>query len=133
MEDLKTDVVETPVAEVTAGETANVIIEEGVLAEIACYAAADVEGICEIAGLKTRDLKSRLGFKNAPNGIKIESTEDGIIIYIAIIIDSSHNIPDTTDLLRKKIKATIEAMTDSVVSSVNIKVAGLYVEKDTEQ
>ena len=112
--------------------TENVVIENEVLAEIACYAAADVDGVSEVAGLKTRDLKSRFGFKNAPNGVKIDKTEEGLVIYLAIIIDSRYNIPETTAQLREKIKLTLEAMTDCDVKAVNIKVSGVHVEKEQD-
>lgn len=115
-----------------AVRTENVIIENEVLAEIACYAAADVEGVSEVAGLKARDIKSKFGFKNAPNGVKIDKSEEGLVIYLAIIIDSRHNIPETTAKLREKIIQTVEAMTDCKVLAVNIKISGVHVEKEQD-
>jgi uncharacterized alkaline shock family protein YloU len=113
-------------------QSENVIIENEVLAEIACYAAAEVEGVAEVAGLKTRDIKSKFGFKNAPNGVKIDKTEEGLVIYLAIIIDSRHSIPETTAKLRERIKQTLEAMTDNDVKAVNIKISGVHVESEQD-
>ena len=91
-----------------------------------------VEGVAEVAGLKTRDIKSKFGFKNAPNGVKIDKTEEGLVIYLAIIIDSRHSIPETTAKLRERIKQTLEAMTDNDVKAVNIKISGVHVESEQD-
>ena len=61
--------------------------------------------------------------------MKHEELNDGVYIYIEVIIEFGYNINDTMQILKKSIIKEIEKMTAMNVLNMDIVVKGVNVEK----
>ena len=114
-----------------AGE---VQIADEVVAIIAGLAATEVEGVSSMAGNITNELVGKLGMKNLSKGVKVEVLENAVSVELALHISLLHmkygyNIPAVSTKVQEKVKAAIENMTGLMVSDVNIRIAGVDIEK----
>ncbi len=108
----------------------SVRIADDVLAVIAGLAATEVEGVAAMAGNVTNELMSRVGMKNLARGVRVEIVGQKVKIAIALIIDYGYNIPTTCGKVQERIKTTIENMTGMSVTDVNVRIAGVDMNKN---
>lgn len=85
------------------------IISDNVLRSIVEYASKDIEGIYKIQ--KT----------------KIENYPDGLIVYIEVVLEYGHNLPDVMKLLKEKAKKDIDRLTAMNVLDIQITAKGLHI------
>ena len=104
-------------------------IADEVVAIIAGLAATEVDGVSSMAGNITNELVSKLGMKNLSKGIKVEITEGIVNVDVAINIAFGYVIPEVSAKVQEKVKTAIENMTGLEVSSVNIHIAAVDMEK----
>lgn len=109
-----------------AGE---VQIADEVVAIIAGLAATEVEGVSAMAGNITNELVGKLGMKNLSKGVKVEVLENTVSVELALHMKYGYNIPAVSTKVQEKVKAAIENMTGLMVSDVNIRIAGVDIEK----
>lgn len=109
-----------------AGE---VQIADEVVAIIAGLAATEVEGVSSMAGNITNELVGKLGMKNLSKGVKVEVLENTVSVELALHMKYGYNIPAVSTKVQEKVKAAIENMTGLMVSDVNIRIAGVDIEK----
>lgn len=104
-------------------------IADDVVAVIAGYAATEIEGVSAMAGNITNELMSKVGVKNLSKGVKV-LVEDGTVrVDLAILVEYGFSIPAISKQVQDKVKASIENMTGLEVSDVNIRIAGVDMEK----
>ena len=104
-------------------------IADEVVAIIAALAATEVEGVASMAGNITNELISRLGMKNLSKGVKVDVLEGVVTVSLALNLKYNYNIMDVTGKVQEKVKNAVENMTGLEVADVNIKVAGVEMEK----
>lgn len=104
-------------------------IADDVVAMIAGLAAAEVEGVSSMVGNVTNELMSRVGVKNLTKGVKVEVFEKEVRCDIAVNLEYGYNIPATCQKVQEKVKAAIENMTGLDVTDVNIRIAGVNMQK----
>ena len=109
-----------------AGE---VQIADEVVAIIAGLAATEVEGVSSMAGNITNELVGKLGMKNLSKGVKVEVLENTVSVELALHMKYGYNIPAVSTKVQEKVKAAIENMTGLMVSDVNVRIAGVDIEK----
>lgn len=107
------------------GKIGEVQIADEVVAIIAGLAATEVEGVAAMAGNITNELVGKLGMKNLAKGVKVEVTEESVVVDMSITMKYGYSIPDTSVTVQEKVKAAIENMTGLTVSEVNIRIAGV--------
>lgn len=107
-----------------------VIIADEVFSIIAGLAATEVEGVNSMAGNITKELVAKLGMKNLSRGVKVEVQEDKVSVYMALNIDFGYNIPQVSAKVQERVRNAIENMTGFGVSVINIKIAGVIVDKN---
>lgn len=107
-----------------------VIIVDEVFSIIAGLAAMEVEGVHSMADNITRELIAKLGMKSLSKGVKVEVMDDKVSVYMSLNIKFGYTIPDIAAVVQEKVKAAIENMTGFSVLDVNIKIAGVIVERD---
>lgn len=107
-----------------------VVIADEVFSIIAGLAATEVEGVNSMAGNITKELVAKLGMKNLAKGVKVEVLDDKVSVYMALNIDFGYNIPQVSARVQERVKTAVENMTGFSVLDVNIKIAGVIVEKD---
>lgn len=105
-------------------------IADDVVAMIAGIAATEVEGVAAMAGNVTNELMSKVGVKNLKKGVKVDVLDKVVTVDLALIMDYGYNIPATSQKVQEKVKSAIENMTGLEVSNVNIRIAGVNMQKD---
>ena len=111
-------------------EIGKVIISDEVFSLIAGLAAMEVEGVDSMAGNITRELVAKLAMKNLAKGVKVEVQDESVTVYMSLNIDFGYNIPQVSAKVQERVKASVENMTGFHVETVNIKIAGVIVNRD---
>lgn len=104
-------------------------IADEVIAIIAGLAATEVEGVSSMAGNITNELVSKLGMKNLSKGIKVDIKENVVRADVALNIRFGFAIPEVSSKVQERVKSAIENMTGLEVSSVNVRIASVDMEK----
>ena len=104
-------------------------IADEVVAIIAGLAATEVEGVSSMAGNITNELVSKLGMKNLSKGIKVEVQENVVKVDVALNIRFGYGIPEVSSKVQERVKSAAENMTGLEVSSINVRIAGVNMEK----
>ncbi|MFA9375411.1 MAG: Asp23/Gls24 family envelope stress response protein [Lachnotalea sp.] len=104
-------------------------IADEVVAIIAGLAATEVEGVASMAGNITNELISKLGMKNLSKGVRVEVFENNVDVELALNLDYGYSIPKTSEIVQERVKTAIENMTGLNVSGVNIRIAGVNMDK----
>lgn len=105
-------------------------IADEVVTIIAGLAATEVEGVVSLAGNITNDKVGKLGIKNLAKGVKVDVLQDSVSVDIAMLLKYGYSIPAVTAKVQDKVKTAIENMTGLKVTDVNIRVAGIELEKN---
>lgn len=106
-----------------------VIIAEEVFTNIAALTALETEGVVSLAGNITKDQLGRSGAKSLSKCVKVNIRDQAAEIYIALNIHFGYSIPATSAKVQERVESAIENMIGYSVSHVNIKIAGVIVEK----
>ena len=104
-------------------------IADEVVAIIAALAATEVEWVASMAGNITNEVIGKLGIKNLSKGVKVDVLEGVVTVSLALNIKYNYSIVDVTGKVQEKVKNAVENMTGLEVADVNIKVAGVEMEK----
>ena len=96
-------------------------IADEVVAIIAALAATEVDGVASMAG--------KLGIKNLSKGVKVDVLEGVVTVSLALNIKYNYSIMDVTAKVQDKVKNAVENMTGLEVADVNIKVAGVEMDR----
>ena len=104
-------------------------IADEVVAIIAALAATEVEGVDSMAGNITNEVIGKLGIKNLSKGVKVDVLEGVVTVSLALNLKYDYNIMEVTAKVQEKVKNAVENMTGLEVADVNIKVAGVEMEK----
>lgn len=108
----------------------SVKIADDVVAMIAGIAATEVEGVAAMAGNVTNELMSKVGVKSLKKGVKVDVIEKVVAVDLALVMEYGYNIPATSQKVQDKVKNAIENMTGLEVSDVNIRIAGVNMQKN---
>ena len=104
-------------------------IADEVVGIIAALAATEVEGVASMAGNITNELISRLGMKNLSKGVKVDVLEGVVTVSLALNMKYNYSIMDVSAKVQEKVKSAVENMTGLEVADVNVKVAGVEMER----
>ena len=104
-------------------------IADEVVAIIAALAATEVEGVASMAGNITNEVIGKMGIKNLSKGVKVDVLEGVVTVSLALNIKYNYSIVEVTGKVQEKVKNAVENMTGLEVADVNIKVAGVEMEK----
>ena len=105
-------------------------IADDVVAMIAGLAATEVEGVAAMADNISNELMSKMGVKNLAKGVRVEVIGKRVKTYLALIVEYGYNIPAISQRVQEKVKSTVENMTGLEVSDVDIRIAGVSMQKD---
>lgn len=107
-------------------------VASDVVATIAGVAVSKVEGVAKMAGSFTEGLKA-IGGKKQSIGIKVESENDELKIYVNIIVKYGVNIQEVAKNIQNAVKTEVENMTGNKVEKVIVNVQGVKIEEEKEQ
>src|SRR5690625_3849950 len=100
---------------------------------IAGIAASEVEGISSMRGSFASDVVERFGKKSHSKGVKVELTNQDIIIDLFVVIDFGVSIPKVAEKLQTNIRQTLKNMIALDVSEINVHVVGIQMEQEKSE
>ena len=110
-------------------EQGSIHISEEVIAAIAVGAVREVEGVSGMMGnlgTSVADLvTNKKGAQKNAKGVKIEMTENGLILDLYLTVAYGHAIPEVAEIAQKAVASAVSAMTGCTVETVNIHVGGV--------
>ena len=110
-------------------EQVSIHISEEVIAAIAVGAVREVEGVSGMMGnlgTSVADLvTNKKGAQKNAKGVKIEMTENGLILDLYLTVAYGHAIPEVAENAQKAVASAVSAMTGCTVETVNIHVGGV--------
>lgn len=111
-------------------ELGTVKIADDVVAMIAGLAATDVKGVTDMAGNIGNELRSKMGLKNLARGVRVEVNGKRVKAELNLIVEYGYNIPAISQRVQEKVKSTVENMTGLEVSDVDIRIAGVCMQRE---
>ena len=111
-------------------QSGEVQIADEVVAIIAGLAATEIDGVDSMAGNITNELVGKLGMKNLSKGVKVTVTEDHVMVDLSLNMKYGYSIPEVSEKVQERVKSAIENMKGLMVLEVNIKIAGVSLEKE---
>ena len=105
------------------------VIADEVVANIAGIAAKETDGVFELASSGAGTIMDMVGVRSSSRGIRVEVIENIVSVDMALIMNYGYNIPSTCKKVQEKVISSIENMTGLIVSDVNIRIAGIELEK----
>ncbi len=110
-------------------EQGSIHISEEVIAAIAVGAVREVEGVSGMMGnlgTSVADLvTNKKGAQKNAKGVKIEMTENGLILDLYLTVAYGYAIPEVAENAQKAVASAVSAMTGCTVETVNIHVGGV--------
>lgn len=104
-------------------------IADEVVAIIAGLAATEVEGVSAMNGNIQNEIVGKLGKKNLAKGVKVVVAEDTVSVDMALTLEYGYGVAETAKTVQEKVKQAIELMTGLKVEQVNIRIAGVSIDK----
>ncbi|CDQ17896.1 Uncharacterized conserved protein YloU, alkaline shock protein (Asp23) family [Halobacillus karajensis] len=118
---------------VTDGSTlGNIEIAPEVIEVIAGIAVSEVAGVAAMRGNFASGVAERLGKKNHGKGVKVELTEDGILIDAFVVMDYGISIPDTAQKIQDNTRQALKNMTALEINEINVHIVGVQMEAAKE-
>ena len=116
--------------EVNATQGGKVLFAPDVIATIASFAAAEVEGVVGMAGGVVEGITGMLNAKKSmTKGIKVEVGEEEVAVDLSVIIRYGAKLHEVCTKIQTGIKNAIETMTGLRVVQVNVFVQSISFEK----
>ena len=110
-------------------EGGKISISEDVISVISAIAAKEVEGLASMGGTILGGLGDILAKKNQGKGVKVEFSENGIVIDVHITVKFGVKIREVSLAIQEQIKNAVETMSGLNVATVNVFVDGVELEK----
>lgn len=112
----------------TTSNLGKVEIAPEVIEVIVGIASSEVEGVASMRGNFATGVVEKLGKKIHGKGVKVELTEEGIVIEVYTNMKFGISIPDVAKQLQENIRQTLLNMTALEVKEINIHVVGIHFE-----
>lgn len=113
--------------ETNKSELGGMNIASEVLGIVAGIAATEIDGVAAMSGGLVRGIAEMLGRKNLSKGVKLEETDEGVIVDLNLIVEFEVNIPEVTKEVQRNVKNSLEKMTGVDVVAVNVNVLGIDI------
>ncbi len=108
-------------------------ISEEVIATIAGIAASENENLVSMSGGIVDGIAGMLGKKSPGKGIKVELKENQVSIDLSIVTQYGCKIHEVVRVMQARVREAVESMTGMVVTSVNVNVLGVSINKGAEK
>jgi uncharacterized alkaline shock family protein YloU len=91
-------------------------------------AASEVDGVTQMRSNFASGVVERLGKKNHGKGVKVDLSDDGIVIDVFLIMKFGVSIPEVAGNVQDNIRQTLLNMTALEMKEINIHVVGVQFE-----
>lgn len=108
-----------------ADDLGKIEISPEVIEVIAAIAASEVEGVAAMRGNFAAGVAEKLGRKSHRKGVKVDLTDDGIILDVYVIVEYGYSIPAIGQDIQKNIRQELQNMTALDVNEINVHVVGI--------
>lgn len=96
-----------------------------VIEVIAGIAATEIEGVAAMRGNFAAGVVERLGKKNHGKGVKVELTNEGIVVDVYVLMYFGVSIPSVAQSIQDNIRQALLTMTGLDLKEVNVHVVGV--------
>ncbi|WP_243386377.1 Asp23/Gls24 family envelope stress response protein [Bacillus kexueae] len=100
-----------------------------VIEVIAGIAASEIEGVAEMRGNFAAGVVERFGKKNHGKGVKVDLTEEGIVIDVYCVMEFGVSIPTVAQKVQDNIRQALLNMTALEINEINIHIVGIQFEQ----
>lgn len=108
-------------------------IAPDVIEVIAGIATSEIKGVYSTRGNFAVGVAEKFGLKSHSKGIKVELTEEGVMIDVFVVFDFGVTIPVVAQKVQANIRETLKNMTALEIQEINIHVVGVQMDKEEEQ
>ncbi len=105
----------------------NVILSDEVIAKMVAVAAGEIEGVCEL--VPNPDIKTILSSK-AKRTVEVHRSQNSIVIDLYVKLKSGVNIVGVCNSIQENVKKSIQNMTSTAVSKVNVNVVDIDIQAE---
>ncbi|NBJ70195.1 MULTISPECIES: Asp23/Gls24 family envelope stress response protein [Clostridia] len=123
---------EQPLLNVSDDNLGKVEIAPEVIEVIAGLAASEVDGLYAMRGNFASGVVERFGKKSHSKGVKVELTDNGIVIDLYVILHFGVSIPNVAQMLQSNIRQTLKNMTALEIDEINVHVVGIQMDATEE-
>ncbi|PAV29105.1 Asp23/Gls24 family envelope stress response protein [Virgibacillus profundi] len=99
-----------------------------VIEVITGLAATEVDGLYAMRGNFASGVVERFGKKSHSKGVKVELTDNGILIDLFVVLNFGVSIPQVAQQLQTSIRQTLKNMTALVIDEINVHVVGIQMD-----
>ena len=100
-----------------------------VIEVIAGIAAAEIEGVAAMRGNFATGVAERLGRKSHGKGVKVDLTDQGIVLDVFVVIAYGYSIPYVAQQIQENIRQELHNMTALEAEKINIHVVGIQFDQ----
>ncbi|WP_332236800.1 Asp23/Gls24 family envelope stress response protein [Sporolactobacillus sp. KGMB 08714] len=106
-------------------------ISPEVIEVIAGLAAVEVVGVSDMHGNFAAGVVEKLGGKSFRKGVKVDLTDEGIVIDVQLTMNYGVSIPEVAEKVQENIAQTLKRMTALDIHEIKIHVVGIrFDQKD---
>ena len=106
-------------------------ISEDVIAMIAANAASEIDGVSGLYASLGKDIADRLSKKSSAKGVKVQVNENNAVtIDVYILVKIGFAVNTVAETVQGNVYTAVESMTGFTITSVNIHVCGVTLDKD---
>lgn len=102
----------------------NVVLSEDVIAQMVSTAACEIEGVCSL--VPNPNIKKIFSSKTTQS-VNVKYSQDSMVIELFVKLKTGVNITSVCEAIQDNVKKTIQNMTNTPVSKVNIVVADIDI------
>lgn len=107
----------------------SVVLSDEVIAKIVSLAALDVDGVC--AMVDTPDIKKMLR-PGSTKSVHVKTGDGSLIIDLYIKLNMGVKIASVCEKVQQSVKKSVQNMTNSAVTQVNVHVVDIDIPKTVE-
>lgn len=108
-------------------------LPDDVIAIAAARAVLDTKGVAELSGgIGNSISKTLLRKEQLSKGMKIDQTDEGILLDVYIVVYYGARIPEIAWQIQKNVKKSIQQLSERKVLAVNVHVQGVK-QKDSKK
>jgi len=103
-----------------------------VIEVITGIAASEVEGLAAMRGNFASGVVERFGGVSHTKGVKVDLTDEGILIDLHVVLKFGVSIPEVAQKLQSNIRQSLKNMTGLEITEINVHVVGIQMDQDEE-
>ncbi|MFD2637404.1 Asp23/Gls24 family envelope stress response protein [Piscibacillus salipiscarius] len=118
---------------VSDDQLGKVEIAPEVIEVIAGIAANEVSGVANMRGNLASNVTERFGKKKHGKGVRVDLSEQGIVIDVFTVLDYGISIPTVAQKIQDSIRSTLKNMTALEILEINVHVVGVQIEDKQDE